>query len=260
MAERKAISKKTRFEIFKRDSFKCQYCGKSAPDVILHVDHIKPVADGGTNHMTNLITACFDCNMGKKDIPLDDNSAIEKQRKQLEELNERRLQLEMMMQWREALASFDDDKVNAFTRRWQQLTKSYDLGENGIKNVKKWLKTFELGFLLDCMEISLSQYGITCSEKGYTHDSVIKVFDYIPKIAKNKIQESKKPYLKDLYYMRGILKNRLSYYDHHRTLTLLEKAHLNGASLPWLKELCTDCPHWTYFKNSCEQFWEGEEE
>ena len=42
-AVRKAISKKLRFEVFKRDSFTCQYCGKSAPDVILHVDHILPV-------------------------------------------------------------------------------------------------------------------------------------------------------------------------------------------------------------------------
>lgn len=31
--KRKAISKRVRFEVFKRDSFKCQYCGKCAPDV-----------------------------------------------------------------------------------------------------------------------------------------------------------------------------------------------------------------------------------
>ena len=40
---RQAISKKLRFEIFKRDSFTCQYCGSSAPEVLLHADHLKPV-------------------------------------------------------------------------------------------------------------------------------------------------------------------------------------------------------------------------
>jgi len=35
MTERKTISKKIRFEVFKRDSFTCQYCGKSAPEIIL---------------------------------------------------------------------------------------------------------------------------------------------------------------------------------------------------------------------------------
>lgn len=65
MAERKALSKKSRFEVFKRDSFVCQYCGRHPPDAILVVDHIKPVADGGANDPDNLITACFDCNSGK---------------------------------------------------------------------------------------------------------------------------------------------------------------------------------------------------
>jgi hypothetical protein len=60
-----SLSKKLRFEIFKRDSFTCQYCGKTPPDVILHVDHIHPVAHGGGDDPMNLITACSDCNLGK---------------------------------------------------------------------------------------------------------------------------------------------------------------------------------------------------
>jgi hypothetical protein len=63
--KRKAMSKKTRFEVFKRDGFKCQYCGAHPPEAILEPDHIKPVADGGTNSMDNLVTACFSCNRGK---------------------------------------------------------------------------------------------------------------------------------------------------------------------------------------------------
>lgn len=63
--KRKAISKKTRFETFKRDGFKCQYCGAHPPSAVLHVDHIVPVADGGGNEDTNLVTACDRCNLGK---------------------------------------------------------------------------------------------------------------------------------------------------------------------------------------------------
>lgn len=53
-----------------RDSFTCQYCGRSAPDVVLHVDHVIPVSKGGTNSMANLVTACEECNLGKSDIEL----------------------------------------------------------------------------------------------------------------------------------------------------------------------------------------------
>lgn len=71
MEKRKAISKRTRFEVFKRDGFKCQYCGSAPPQVILHVDHIKPVKEGGKNNVDNLITSCQPCNLGKGAVPLD---------------------------------------------------------------------------------------------------------------------------------------------------------------------------------------------
>ena len=58
MAKRKTLSKKIRFEVFKRDSFTCQYCGRSAPDVILEVSGLNPVANGGDNDIMNLITSC----------------------------------------------------------------------------------------------------------------------------------------------------------------------------------------------------------
>ncbi|WP_413142999.1 HNH endonuclease [Escherichia coli] len=100
---RSGITKKIRFEVFKRDGFKCQYCGSSAPDVILHVDHINPVSKGGDNDMMNLITSCDSCNGGKSDKLLSDNSIMEKQRQQLQELNTKREQLEMMIKWRDGL-------------------------------------------------------------------------------------------------------------------------------------------------------------
>lgn len=60
-----ALTKRIRFEILKRDNHTCRYCGASAPDVKLHVDHVTPQALGGTDDPTNLVTACIDCNLGK---------------------------------------------------------------------------------------------------------------------------------------------------------------------------------------------------
>lgn len=66
-----SISKKIRFEVFKRDGFQCAYCGKTPPEVSLEVDHIEPKSKGGSDDVNNLVTACFDCNRGKKNIKLD---------------------------------------------------------------------------------------------------------------------------------------------------------------------------------------------
>lgn len=67
---RVALSKRTRFEIFKRDGFRCVYCGSSPPAVLLEADHVIPVVDGGTNDQDNLVTACEGCNRGKGPVSL----------------------------------------------------------------------------------------------------------------------------------------------------------------------------------------------
>lgn len=62
---------RNRFEIFMRDNFACQYCGRTARDGSkLVIDHITPKARGGKDTVDNLITACSECNSGKGDILL----------------------------------------------------------------------------------------------------------------------------------------------------------------------------------------------
>jgi len=59
------VSKRIRYEVLRRDNHTCRYCGGSAPDVKLTVDHVVPVALGGSDDASNLVTACRDCNAGK---------------------------------------------------------------------------------------------------------------------------------------------------------------------------------------------------
>ena len=63
---RKPLSKRLRFMVLERDNFTCRYCGAKAPDVELQVDHVIPVAKGGADDPDNLVTACVDCNSGKR--------------------------------------------------------------------------------------------------------------------------------------------------------------------------------------------------
>lgn len=67
-----AVSKKLRFEVFRRDNFACKYCGRSAlVGGVLEIDHVIARANGGLDVPRNLVTACEDCNAGKSDTPLD---------------------------------------------------------------------------------------------------------------------------------------------------------------------------------------------
>ena len=58
-----------RMAILARDHFRCRYCGRTPSEVVLEVDHAIPRALGGSNEVTNLVTACRDCNSGKSDTP-----------------------------------------------------------------------------------------------------------------------------------------------------------------------------------------------
>lgn len=63
---RVSIAAGLRFEILRRDDYRCQLCGARATDgEQLHIDHRTPVVAGGTNDPSNLWTLCKTCNLGK---------------------------------------------------------------------------------------------------------------------------------------------------------------------------------------------------
>ena len=156
-AERKALSKKTRFEVFKRDRFTCQYCGRMSPDVILEVDHIKPVAKGGDNNFLNLITSCRDCNRGKSDKRLSDDVAIKKVQEQLLDMADKREQLQMMVDWKNELLDLTDDQTDCIAKLINKLT-GYDVYDEGKRTIRKWLLNFSFNDVYDSTIIAFDRY------------------------------------------------------------------------------------------------------
>ena len=62
---RQPIPRKLRHQVFKRDGYRCRECGASKDETSLEIDHIVPVARGGTNNIDNLQTLCRECNRMK---------------------------------------------------------------------------------------------------------------------------------------------------------------------------------------------------
>lgn len=250
---RKNISKKLRFEIFKRDAFTCQYCGAKAPDVILELDHIIPVAKSGTTDILNLITACKACNAGKSDRELSDNSVIERQREQLSELQERKEQIEMMIEWQRELAVLDDyaeDKVSNF---WAELVSPYKLNENGMGKLKKLLTKFGYEQVMEAMRISVKQYVEYHDDKP-VQKTVEEAWRKIGGICKLRISDRDDPDLKEIYYIRGIIRNRFNYVDEGMALGLLKKSVKVGASLEYLKEIALEFGNWSSWRTEMEKY------
>lgn len=258
--KRQGISKKTRFEVFKRDSFTCQYCGGQAPDVILHVDHINPVAGGGDNDLMNLITSCEPCNAGKGARALDDNSIIAKQRAQLDELNERREQLEMMLAWRESLANLSEEIIEAFNHAFEART-DCRLNEKGRSTVRKWLKTNSLADLLDALDASLDTYYKDGDSEDLDRNNGLAghAFNMTIRVLNARRQNADKPWMKDLFYIRAIARNRFNYFKDNEALVLLKRAFNAGIHIEDLKDLAKTARNWSQWRNTMFDWIEEQE-
>lgn len=64
--KRSPIPESLRHEVFKRDGYRCVECGATNRETTLHVDHIIPKSEGGTDELDNLQTLCEKCNLAKK--------------------------------------------------------------------------------------------------------------------------------------------------------------------------------------------------
>jgi hypothetical protein len=248
---REPISKKLRFEVFKRDSFRCQYCGKSAPEVVLEIDHVTPVANGGKSDILNLISSCKPCNAGKGKRPLSDSSAITKQLDQLKELNERRDQLDMLLQWKVELSNLKEESLSKVGAYWTQHAAGYSLNEAGQRELKKLLNRFELQEVLDAIQIATDQY-VTYDKKGRAQlESIQLAWQKVSGICQIRRAEQKKPYLRQLFYIHGILRKR-GYVNEQLVMDLLEAAVKAGVDVDELTGLAKRSWNWKAFQAEVE--------
>ncbi|WP_439643987.1 HNH endonuclease [Gemmatimonas sp.] len=273
MAKRRTISKRTRFDVFKRDKFRCQYCGKEAPSVVLslreippdadaedvradglHVDHVVPRAAGGEDTITNYVTACVDCNLGKGPIPLDDDAAVRKQRAQMEDVAARREQVEMMAQWQRDLAALDASGVDVAVSLWESLVPGTTLNVVGQDIVAKALRRFGPEAVLDAMRTAIQSYAQRGQDGAWDNGSLSHALNKIAGICVNRRKQETLPELPQLYYIRGILKNRFpERWDNAEVMRLLQRAVRAGMSVEALQDHARDASTYWRWKNETEE-------
>lgn len=252
MTARVAIGKKLRFEVFKRDSFTCQYCGASAPDVLLEVDHLRPVSKDGDNDILNLVTSCQGCNRGKSNIEISDTSTVKKQKAQLDALQARREQLDAMLEWRKGLAKIGDVEVSAVVDALRAQPGGFGPNDAGKATVKKWCKKYDLAEILDALSTSFDQY-LKFDGDEVEDDSWEKSFAMIPRIIDMRRRGGNSEKEAEILYIRGILRNRFTI-DQVACLERLREAVALNVSLDHAKRFARSCASYRQFMGGLEGF------
>ena len=244
------ISKKIRFEVFKRDSFTCQYCGMAAPDVILHVDHIDPKSKGGSDGILNLLTSCSSCNSGKGARPLTDMTVLQKRKSMLDSLQERREQIEMMLQWQRGLENLDDDTADQLAAFWTELT-TCGLTDMGLHDLKAWVKKFKMQEIMEAMRISASYYlQYKEGKSAPIMLSVEKAFTSVPGICVNRRRAVDDPRMDAVQHVRAIAKKNTSYINEGELKNALLHAIDVGVEKRDLLYAAQSSQSWTRLKNA----------
>ena len=252
-AKRKALPKKLRFEVFKRDSFTCQYCGRMAPDVVLEVDHIVPVAEGGTNDIMNLITSCHDCNSGKGKRKLSENEEVKKQQDQLRQLNEKREQIEMMLEWRNELLNFDNEQIDKIEELFSSYCTGRTFTESGRKTISKLIKKYGFIEVYDCTRISAETYYDTEDP-----ETASDVFNYISRICYNRKMQNEIPVLKDVNFIVKIAKNRLSYLNSYKLKDFLCN-YMSLDEVEDIKDIVKSSRNWNDLRENLYEYFDVSE-
>lgn len=129
---RQPIPRKLRHEVFMRDGYRCRECGASKDETSLEIDHIVPVARGGTNDIDNLQTLCRECNrMKHTDTWVGGETNLESLEKQLSQLNE--------------LLNGKKSLLNQATTEKEEITIKYDIIKlnEKIQDVEEQIKSEE---------------------------------------------------------------------------------------------------------------------
>lgn len=247
--KRKAIPKAVRFEVFKRDKFTCQYCGAKAPDVMLECDHITPHSLTQDNSILNLVTACHACNNGKSDKVLSDDSALAKQHAQLSQLQERRDQLEMMMQWQRGLAKIDTGEVDALAKFYEDVVPGRSLTDSGKADIKTALRFYSVEIVATILRETVATHLSVDGGKATPETAEIVARVFFNELKYRHVRE-KNPDQSALFYIRGIIRKRNGYWSDSRNetcLNYLRDAYDAGVPIEWMKthaRMCFDWRRW----------------
>lgn len=132
---RKPLSKKLRFDLFKRDSFQCVYCGNRPPNILLEIDHIIPYSKGGKDVIENLVTSCFDCNRGKSNKELSEVPKAISREISKEKLMQYRLYIEYVKE----LNSLKNEEINIVCEVYERFNIGYTPNEKFRTTISEFI-------------------------------------------------------------------------------------------------------------------------
>lgn len=192
------IETSVRFQVFERDNFTCQYCGRKSPEIILEIDHYVPVSKGGSNHFDNLKTSCRECNEGKSDRELCPIERI----KPVEQITPEETK-EIVID--NSIYGIENDEIEQVLDLVKEYIGKYELSDFSKKSITELFYRFSKDEITEGIKEAANKYLIPAGNGNPTIDSV-DIF--IEKIGGVCVYKKKPPKEQRISWTKGIARRR----------------------------------------------------
>ena len=157
-------------------------------------------------------------------------------------------QLQTKMDVAEDLRNIALEAVERLCAYWEAYTPRWSVNENGRRHLLEWLRTYSLEELTYGMDVAATQYLGTDGEGRIIPESWENAFWKIRGVCRTERASQNEPDLRDLYYIRGILRNKCANcFNNAKTLEGLRIARRGGISIDELKDIARRTSHWGDF-------------
>ncbi|MBO4509111.1 MAG: hypothetical protein J5747_10825 [Spirochaetaceae bacterium] len=156
----------------------------------------------------------------------------------------------MLFEWHKSLQNSIEDSIQKLTEYWELLGQNqFRLTDSGIKVIRDIKFSNSDDEILTAMDIAKKQY-FKFENQMVTEESYTFAFSKIAGIIRGSKYDKSRPEINKLYYIRGILKNRIKYYfDENQAITILKEAYKSGLSIEELTEIAKRVRNWSGWKS-----------
>jgi hypothetical protein len=131
---------------------------------------------------------------------------------------------------------------------WHRLAPGLVVNKTGLRSIGRLLSTFSPEEILYGMEQAADSYLVQADDESVTPESWEIAFGKIGGICRVQRESKGNPELRELYYIRGIIKKRLSYVDQVLALQLLRDSYAAGADTETLRGIAYQASSWTRWR------------
>ncbi|MBN1406916.1 MAG: hypothetical protein JW956_03965 [Calditrichaceae bacterium] len=238
--------KRIKYEIFEKDSFKCQSCGMGAPVVTLQLIRIQDTLQNDKWLDTAFLsTSCKICEKKKSGA---DEKNMQNVFMSIDELEERLQQLKMLINWRKGMLNIRKQQLNKIIIYWEHKIAGFETSNAQKKYLAAYISKYSCDEIQSAMDMAIDKFIKYDDDGNLDQSSILTAFSKIPEICQTKTEIINAHESDGLQRIHNQLKQTINgFFDPNRASQWLNYARSWEVPIDDLFKMASSVKSWTEF-------------